>query len=112
MSESQWITKKFCRYCEEEDDLCDCLQHHMDFMAEVGCSYSQAEERFEWEGHESDLGEWASDMCYEVYPHLCDIPTFITIVINWAEVASVMVNDYYQIADRENKNYIYLYREE
>ena len=108
----RWIHKKFCKHCEEEDDLCDCLDYHIQAMEEIGFStYEDAEEAFEWEGYESDRKEWAQDMCGEIYcTELGVLPAFIVNTIDWDWVAQQLLMDYYQIQDKDTEDYIYLYR--
>lgn len=109
MSE-QWIIKKFCKYCDEEDEDCECEPHHIQAMKECGFgSYAAAEEAFEWEGYESDLKDWAYEIVNDT-SDLSDLPSFVERHIDWHGVAQDLLNDYYTIEDEHTKGYIYLYR--
>ena len=111
MSE-QWISKKFCKHCEEEEEDCDCEPHHIQAMEDIGLStYEEAEEAFEWEGDRSDLKDWAEEMCEDIYhAELEALPAFISNTIDWDWVAQQLLMDYYQIQDKDTEDYIYLYR--
>jgi hypothetical protein len=109
MSE-QWITKKFCKHCEEEGEDCDCEPHHIQAMQEIGFgSYADAEEAFEWEGHVRDQNKWAYEFVESCWD-LSYLPSVLTAHIDWRGVADDMLMDYYEVRDKDNKDYIYLYR--
>jgi len=96
-----------CKYCDEEPDDCDCLKHHIRAMEEVGFSYADAEEAFEWEGHRSRLGDWAEQCCDDCGYPISELPWFIANAIDWERVAESLLQDYHEV---EYDNYIYLYR--